>query len=56
MDGSKNVEKVGEIEPHLTPKDTKRTQRALADSVLISTDPFRLWRRRERALIGCITL
>ena len=32
---SKNVEKVGEIEPHLTIKDTKKTQRFLADSVLI---------------------
>jgi hypothetical protein len=48
MDGFKNVEKVGEIEPHLTAKDTKRTERTLADRVLISTDPFRLWHRRER--------
>jgi hypothetical protein len=27
----KNVEKVGEIESRLTPKDTKKTQRTLAD-------------------------
>jgi hypothetical protein len=27
---SENVEKVGEIEPHLTAKDTKKTQRTLA--------------------------
>jgi hypothetical protein len=28
---SKNVEKVGEIERHLTAKDTKKTQSTLAD-------------------------
>ena len=37
---SKSVGKVGEIEPHLTAKDTKRTQRALADSVLILDGSF----------------
>jgi len=43
---SENVEKVGEIEPRLTPKDTKKTQRTCAS----------LWHRRERALTNWITL
>jgi len=37
---SENVEKVGEIEPRLTAKDTKKIQRTLADSALILDGSF----------------
>jgi hypothetical protein len=33
---SENVEKVGKIEQHLAAKDTKRTQRTLADSPILN--------------------